>query len=298
MEGDQRIGAHAVLEGKHMFHYEHGVPVTLAVISAPPENGSRLPLLKPYPNWDMQKNSDNCSTFQRVLDFKIGPNGRMWILDSGTEMFSKTINKDQCLPRLVILDLEDGGKILTNYIVPSTVIDVNFIRHSLTNLMLDHDDGDFAYFTDNLNMAMVVFSLALSPVNSKGDRVLYYVALFSDKVSEISTDVLKSQSLSPKISQWVRELDIKIFSIQAEILVSNTGIMYIKSDPISWEPMLNIPPLFYETSPNIIQIKRLKVRNNRLIFDQEGNLCFINRFSSKIQTIKLKLEESSEYYWD
>ncbi|XP_015586317.1 protein yellow, partial [Cephus cinctus] len=50
--------------------WKNGVPVTLGVTSATPQNNVTAPNLEPYPNWEMQK-VGNCKAFQFVQSMEI-----------------------------------------------------------------------------------------------------------------------------------------------------------------------------------------------------------------------------------
>lgn len=61
-----------------------GVPSTLNVIIKAPESfNESTHLLRPFPNWEMQK-LGHCDSLQRVQSMEIDPQtGFMWILDTG-----------------------------------------------------------------------------------------------------------------------------------------------------------------------------------------------------------------------
>lgn len=126
--------------------WKDGVPVTLGVTSAKPVNGNTAPLLDPFPNWEMQKLGD-CSAFQLVHSMEIDPKGRMWVLDTGRSTALRKENKGDCPARLVILDLEDNGKVIRTYEFPDHVA-----RRGVTylnDIVLDHENGGMAFITDN-----------------------------------------------------------------------------------------------------------------------------------------------------
>lgn len=138
--------------------FKDGVPVTLGVTSAEPVNGDTAPLLDAFPNWDMQKLGD-CSAFQFVQSMEIDPKGRMWVIDTGRSMALSKETKSDCPARLVILDLEDNGKILRTYDFPDHVARRG--ATFLNDIVLDHENGGMAYITDNGNKdpGIIVYSV-------------------------------------------------------------------------------------------------------------------------------------------
>ncbi|XP_032683235.1 major royal jelly protein 1-like [Odontomachus brunneus] len=222
--------------------WRDGVPVTLAVTSARPVNGSTAPELEAFPSWAMQK-LDDCSAFQLVHSMEIDPKGRMWVLDTGKPSTLREFTA-HCPARLVILDLEDKGKILRTYEFPDHVA-----RRGITylnDIVLDHEDGGMAYITDSSNKdpGIIVYSLknntswkirhdsmkakseatsfmvakthVISPVNvdgialssaSSSDRQVYYSPLSSFHLYSIPVSALKSNATN--IDHYVRELGRK-----------------------------------------------------------------------------------------
>lgn len=59
-----------------------GVPVTLAYVVSPRNNGKTNPELEPFPSWEMNQ-IGNCSAFQFVQGIAVDADGVMWVVDSG-----------------------------------------------------------------------------------------------------------------------------------------------------------------------------------------------------------------------
>lgn len=137
--------------------WKDGVPVTLGIASAKPINSMTAPKLEAYPSWAMQK-LGNCAAFQLVHSIEIDPKGRMWVLDTGRPT-SLRESKADCSPRLVILDLEDNGRILRSYEFPEHV--ARRTNAYLNDIVLDHEDGGMAYITDTgtTDPGIIVYSL-------------------------------------------------------------------------------------------------------------------------------------------
>ncbi|XP_014489488.1 PREDICTED: protein yellow-like [Dinoponera quadriceps] len=241
-----------------MPRWKDGVPVTLGVTSATPVNGTTAPLLEPFPSWAMQKLGD-CYAFQLVHSMEIDPKGRMWVLDTGRPTTLRELTAN-CPARLVILDLENAGKILRIYEFPDHVA-----RRGVTylnDIVLDHEDGVMAYITDSSkdDPGIIVYSLknntswkirhdsmkakseavtfmvakthvilptpvdgiALSPASSS-NRQVYYSPLSSFHLYSIPVSALKKNATN--IDQYVRELGRK--SSQTDgMIMSAKSVLY------------------------------------------------------------------------
>jgi sugar lactone lactonase YvrE len=295
--------------------YKNGVPVTLAVTSSTPINGQTAPKLEPYPNWDMQRIGD-CSAFQFVQSIEIDPMGRMWILDSGRSATMTLEAKSSCPPRLVILDINNGGVVLRSYPFPTEVAHPESAL--LNDIVLEHEDGGLAYIvdSDDKNPGIIVFSLqnstswkvshesmkakpdavgfiieqtrvtqsipvdgiALSPANTEGDRTLYYTPLSSFNIFAVLTKVLKSEGLRNNIGQYVRVLGRKPSQTDG-MMMSNTGVLYfglLADDAVS---------MWDSKNPSFVTGQRIISRDHHLMqwpdsfaFDEKGQLwCITNR---------------------
>lgn len=110
--------------------------VTLASFDT--ESKKNNPLLTPFPSWSMNLGED-CNALHDVLSMEIDNNGIMWVLDARrTERFIK------CPPKIVLLDLNKNGEIVSSFIVPN-----DLCPHQngcfLNDIVVD---GDFAYISD------------------------------------------------------------------------------------------------------------------------------------------------------
>ncbi|XP_046604211.1 protein yellow-like [Neodiprion virginianus] len=243
--------------------WKSGVPVTLARTPSTPvkdERGLNItkPKLDAYPSWDMQLAGD-CNAFQSVQSMEIDPQGRMWVLDTGrTEMMGEHPTA-KCPPRLVILDLDNGGAVLKEFKFPDDVA-----RHNssyLNDIVLDHQNGGYAYISDSgLEPAIIVYSLkddkarkvthdtmkaqpdavrfvvagtnVIQSVNVDGialsppgpNRTLYYSPLSSFNLYSIPVEVLQNSSIID-VQNYVVDLGNKI-SQSDGMVMSNTGVLY------------------------------------------------------------------------
>lgn len=137
--------------------FKNGVPATL--VSTPLHQVDVAPLLEPFPNWEMQK-LDDCSAFQYVQSMEIDLSGRMWVLENGRTEFMTNNQRTKCPARLVVLDLENNNEILMDYEFPSDVVHGDSVF--INDIVLDHEDGGYAYITDTdvKFPGIIVFSLA------------------------------------------------------------------------------------------------------------------------------------------
>ena len=251
--------------------FKNGVPITLAVTPAVPEStilpsptgpvkvNITEPKLSPFPNWEMQEIGD-CNAFQFVQSMEIDPLGRMWVLDSG-RVHTMTLNPEvNCPPRLVILDLENNGAVLRSIVFPPEVVHQQTVY--LNDIVLDHEDGGYAYITDtseedpgiivyslkndsswkvrhqsmraqeegthfvvakvHVNRPFHVDGIALSPASVR-ERMVYYTPLSSFYLYAIPAAVLRSRTV--QIHEFVKELGRK--SSQTDgIAMSASGILY------------------------------------------------------------------------
>ncbi|XP_033215092.1 protein yellow-like [Belonocnema kinseyi] len=251
--------------------FKTGVPVTLAVTPAVPEtievysNSGPIkfnitePKLRPFPNWEMQEIGD-CGAFQFVQSMEIDPLGRMWVLDTG-RVHTMTLNPEaNCPPRLVILDLENDGAVLRSIVFPPEVASRETVF--LNDIVLDHEDGGYAYITDtseqdpgiivyslrnntswkvrhqsmraqeeathfmvgkiHVNRPIHVDGIALSPASVR-ERIVYYTPLSSFYLYAIPAAVLRNRTI--EVNNFVRELGRK--SSQTDgIAMSSNGILY------------------------------------------------------------------------
>lgn len=130
---------------------EKGVPVTLGTISL--ETSHKLnPLIEPFPTWNMNVKRD-CSTLQSVYSMEIDKDGIMWALDG-----FRTNNHTKCPPKLILLDLNHHGVTVLSHIFPKEIASSQ--GGLLSDLVVDHSDGDFAYITDNspVDPGLIVYS--------------------------------------------------------------------------------------------------------------------------------------------
>lgn len=294
------------------------MPVTLGVTSAKPVNNNETaPLLDPFPTWDMQKLGD-CSAFQLVHSIEIDPKGRMWVLDTGRSIALRMENKRDCPARLVILDLEDNGKIIRTYEFPDYVA-----RRGVTylnDIVLDHENGGMAYITDNGSddPGIIVYSvknntswkirhnsmkakeeavgfmvakmrvihsvdvdgIALSPA-SEPNRQIYYSPLSSFHLYSIPVSAARDNVTN--IDQFVKELGRKESQTDG-MAMSATGVLYfglLADDAIvMWDTKIS----FFTVGRRIISRDHVLTQwPDSFTFDEDGNFwCVTNMLQNFI----------------
>lgn len=215
-----------------------GTPTTLAYVHTNYDQKYNA-LLRPYPSWTMNS-LNNCAALQSVQSIEIDKYGIMWVLD-GVRFNGIT----RCPPKIMLLDLNDNGKILQTHIFPNEVSLHNggFLKY----LVLDESDGGFAYITDNSmqDPGIVVYSrhfnrswkirdatmfaeldaaefsvddienddlmpvngIALAPMPKIRDqeRMVYYCALNGFNLYGIASDILKNEKLC-KSGIWRKDI--------------------------------------------------------------------------------------------
>jgi hypothetical protein len=119
--------------------------VTLAAI--PIDANKENPLLSPYPNWEMNSGS-TCDAIQNVLSMEIDKDGIMWVLDA-----RRVDNNTDCPPKIVLLDLNDDGKIINNFAVPDALCPHD-AGCFLNDIVVD---GDHAYISDTTSSDPGIF---------------------------------------------------------------------------------------------------------------------------------------------
>ncbi|XP_060535469.1 protein yellow-like [Cylas formicarius] len=211
--------------------FREGVPVTLTTVENKPFN----PLLTPFPSWELNDDSD-CGNLQNVQSMEIDTKGTMWVLDG-----ARINNYTRCPTKLVLLDLNNVGKVIRVKVFPNEVS--LKVGGFLNDLVVDETSGGFAYITDAspVDPGLIVYSkekneawklrdssmfsgktdpqlfikgsvvdssypidgIALSP--PRDDRIVYYCSVGSDVLYSIPTSVLKNQQLA-NTGEWRKNI--------------------------------------------------------------------------------------------
>lgn len=125
-----------------------GHPVTLAKVV----KVNNQTLLRPYPNWAAQNQSD-CRSFQFVMSMEIDPNtGLMYVIDTGR--VGGVLNL--CPAKIVVFDLKNDTQIEFHEL-PNEV--VNRTKNFLNDIVLDYVDGKmrFAYMSDAYDSRIIIY---------------------------------------------------------------------------------------------------------------------------------------------
>ncbi|KAL3832605.1 hypothetical protein ACJMK2_024236 [Sinanodonta woodiana] len=135
--------------------WRKGVPSSLNVLL---ERGGKV-VLKPFPNWEMQKLGD-CNAIQFSQSMEIDPNtGWMWIIDTGRiNMFpnDNSSAENYCPGKLIIYDINQDKEI-RRYVFPTSQVDPE--KTFLNDIVLEYIDGvaQNAYITDTLNYKLIKY---------------------------------------------------------------------------------------------------------------------------------------------
>ncbi|XP_017784929.1 PREDICTED: major royal jelly protein 3-like [Nicrophorus vespilloides] len=217
-----------------------GTPVTLATMKNVAGGGVKSnPLLKPYPSWSMNPQK-SCKTLQNVQSLEIDRSGIMWVLD-GTRNGDVT----KCPGKLVLLDLNRGGKVVYSYTFPEEICMSKGCW--LNDIVLEERFGGYAYITDSSDSdpGLIVFSMkqkkswklrdatmfanlkvvnytvggiqvpivlnmdsiAMTPVpkNPSAERQIFYSPLSSYNLHSISDCILRNETLAAT-SNWRNQI--------------------------------------------------------------------------------------------
>ncbi|KAM3964371.1 LOW QUALITY PROTEIN: protein yellow-12 [Aphomia sociella] len=207
--------------------WRSGIPATIATVS----RGLTSPLLKPYPNWEFNNplnNGKDCSGLTSVFRVHVDPCGRLWVLDSG-QIDSENKADQVCPPSLLVFDLNTD--ILTaRYTIPKKYVlqdslyanlvidtrtedcsdvhvyiadtwrfgllvfrerDEKFWRFSHPLFFPDPLASNFTLHNINFQWTDGIFGLALSPIDSYRERILFFHSMSSYREFYVSTDVLQ-----------------------------------------------------------------------------------------------------------
>ncbi|PNF23198.1 hypothetical protein B7P43_G02723 [Cryptotermes secundus] len=204
-----------------------GTPASLTWLPRPDQPVAsyvgKSPPLQPYPSWEWQGTSGNCSGLVSVYRTREDRCNRLWVVDSGVittlDNFSPV-----CPPKILVFDLKTDT-LVRNIILPREVIRPNSL---LTNLEIDYEivgaqgeenifygfqnqkqqscDDVFLYITDTANAGIIVYDVrndaawrVFHPTMlPHPDHSTYYVAGESFTLP----DAVVGIALSPETSLW------------------------------------------------------------------------------------------------
>jgi len=147
--------------------YGNQHPLNLAIVELPGNKASpsapllkpKLPKLKPFPSWEVQKLGD-CSAIQFVQSMQVEEEEEVvWLPDNGREFRSR--RRKTCSPKLLLLSLKTNT-ILHQHEFPSNIVprSGSFLNDIAINIADKDGQGKFAYISDSDRGVLVVFSLA------------------------------------------------------------------------------------------------------------------------------------------
>ncbi|XP_029671217.1 protein yellow-like [Formica exsecta] len=207
--------------------WKTGIPVTLATV--PKHSKKRNPKLRPYPNWQWHQ-SENCERLTSVFRVQVDECDRLWILDSGkTELTIRS--KQLCPPAIFIFDLHTDN-LIRKYTLPDEQIKQDSLYINIAVDIRNNDCGSaVAYLSDVWRYGIVVydffkdttfrvehhffypdplasryelhgikfqwtdgiFGIALSPVDIRGDRTLFFHPMSSFREFAVSTSIFRDK---------------------------------------------------------------------------------------------------------
>lgn len=125
------------------------------------------PLFTPYPDWKSNDDTASCANLQSVQSMEVDTRGTMWVIDG-----VRINNYTRCPAKLVLLDLNNGGKLVHKYVFPETLVRRN--GGFLNDIVVDETDGKGIYDSKNnliisifINTIFTLFILVLFLVHIK-----------------------------------------------------------------------------------------------------------------------------------
>lgn len=235
-------------------------PVTLAWVAlVPTEHTSTDTLLEPYPSWEMNRLGD-CRALQNVHGFEIDRKGILWALDA-----RRSDETTSCPPRIVLMDLNRGGRIVADHLVPKEVCRKETCF--LNDIVVDEFDEGWAYITDSdeTDPGLVIYSkrlgkswkvrdlstmaelpligftargvrhdrptpidgIALTPSISLDDpkRIIFYTSLTGLTMWAINADVLRHAAVNGKVI-YPRNVGVKLGPSDGMVIDSVGNLIY------------------------------------------------------------------------
>ncbi|XP_065334921.1 protein yellow-like [Cloeon dipterum] len=183
----------------------YGVPATLVWL---PTSGSSTapPKLAPFPSWHLHK-KENCDSIQRAYGIDTDTDGRLWVIDQGS---------NNCPGKIWIFNLLSDDTTERVHQFPDTVVSHSKDNRALRDIVLDKTPDDYvAYITDVLSEHIIVynrktdkswsvktpeikwFSLALSPIREA--RQLYLARFGSNEMYSLSVSELRKEGGSAAV---------------------------------------------------------------------------------------------------
>lgn len=210
-----------------------GVPSTLNVIIKAPAttNGSSY-ILRPFPNWEMQK-LGNCEALQRVQSMEIDPNtGYMWIVDTGYIPRMENVEVqpvDSCPAKLIIFDL-NTHKEIHRYIFPRMT--VGFGLFYLNDIVLGYSENEarYAFMSDTLDYKLVVYdykediSYSYSHANMRADEEYINITISNMTLTGIITGI-NGIAMSPdfRYVYYSSVAGVGLHQVETSVLTSAKG---------------------------------------------------------------------------
>ncbi|XP_046386734.1 protein yellow-like [Ischnura elegans] len=255
--------------------WRRGVPSTLNWVpicdAQQDPSCPRSPPLTPFPSWEMQE-PGNCSAIQYVQAVEIDPLGRMWVLDVGRRNILSPLPDNRCKAKLILLDLEGGGRVIHTYEFPDRVaprLD-SFLNDLVVDVNGNSPDGSdwFAYITDS------------GGVPTLGGGIVVY-SLGTDESWRV-TDLTSMRARIP--SSFARvggSLAILAFNVDG-IAMSPKGRRdpQVYYSPLGSRGLYSLPVTALRNSkdrsaaPFVRYYGRKKSQSDGMMMDSEGNLYF------------------------
>ncbi|KAK3587994.1 hypothetical protein CHS0354_014514 [Potamilus streckersoni] len=216
--------------------WRKGVPSSLNVLL---ERDGKV-ILKPFPNWEMQKLGD-CNAIQFSQSMEIDPNtGWMWIIDTGRiNIFSADNSSEEnyCPGKLIIYDINNDREI-RRYVFPASQVDP--YKTFLNDIVLEYIDGVArnAYITDTLNYKLIKYDFVANtshvfddPASMKPEPNTGYVEV-NNKTVNVSRLGINGIAMSADFKYLYYSLvsGFAVYQVPTSILRNNVPDSVFKSN--------------------------------------------------------------------
>lgn len=210
-----------------------GVPSSLnVIIDAPPGHNGSSRILRPFPNWEMQKLGD-CNALQRVQSMEIDPyTGYMWIVDTGyiASMENVTVQPaDSCPAKIIIFDINKHQEV-HRYVIPKMVTGYGLFYLNDVVLGRSGNKTRYAYMSDTLGYKLVVYdyeqdtSYAYIHPNMKADEKYMNITISNMTLTGIITGI-NGIAMSPdfRYLYYSSVAGIGLYQIETSVVTQNAG---------------------------------------------------------------------------
>ncbi|XP_043248845.1 protein yellow-like [Colletes gigas] len=243
--------------------WKSGIPATLATV--PKNSNTKSPKLWPYPDWGWHQ-TGNCEGLTSVFRVEVDECDRLWVLDSGKVEVANG-GTQACPPAIFVFDLTTDN-LIRKYILPSEQVKEDSLYTNIVVDIRNEDcESATAYASDVFRYGLVVydfrndssfrvqhhfffpdplasnyelhgvkfqwtdgiFGLALSPVDIRDDRTLFFHPMSSFREFAVSTSVFRDKRIAEESSDHFMPIGrprAKDYGHSSGSVVDRNGVMF------------------------------------------------------------------------